>query len=289
MGMSLYDGKYYVIGGSDGKIPLNKVFRYNPTEKTWEGQADKPTATSQVRAALIGERIYVPGGRTANGQPSNILEVFDPRHNTWESKHALPTPISAYALAAYDGKLYLFGGFDGSAYSAGVYIYNPDTDTWKEGSSLPSGRGFASADPVEGKILVCGGFDGKNALTQVLIYYPTRDSGGDIPWENGPDLPQARYGMNSTSLANMVYLFGGKTNASSSNLTVELGGLVLAADQGKWTAIDQPPRAVGADGSALASGNFIHIFGGGSQNTPGTQHLVYQAIYTIAIPLTSGQ
>jgi DNA-binding CsgD family transcriptional regulator/N-acetylneuraminic acid mutarotase len=288
MGMSLYDGKYYLIGGSDGQTALNKVYRYNPADQSWEVLADKPTSTSQIRAALIGERIYVPGGRTANGKPSSILEVFDPRHNTWESKQPLPIPLSDYALASFDGKLYLFGGFDGSAYSAQVFIYNPDTDTWKKGSPLPSGRSLPTADSIEGKILVCGGFDGKSALNQVLIYFPNRDSNGETAWEAGPDLPQARYGMNSTSLANMVFLFGGQGSAALGSQN-GLAGLMLDADQARWTSIDQAPGSIGEDGSAIASGNFIHIFGGGNQNKPSDQHLVYQAIYTISIPLTQGQ
>ena len=282
MGMSQYEGHYYLIGGRDGNSTLNQVYRFSPQTRTWEALASKPTSASHIRAALLGERIYVPGGQTANGKPSPILEVYDPRHNTWESKQPLPIPLSDYALAPFDGKLYLFGGFNGSAYSADVYIYSPDTDSWKKGSPLPSGRGQASADAIEGKILVCGGTDGKQTLSQVLIYYPTRDNSAETPWEEGPALPEGRYGMSSASLANMVYLFGGQSGSGQ-----EPASLVLAADQGRWTAIDQPPGRLGGEGIALASGNFIHLFGG-NPGAPSAQHLVYQAIYTIAIPITTG-
>ena len=285
MGMSLYEGRYYLIAGSDGKSVQNKVYAYNPADKKWLSLADKPTSTSHIRAALLGERIYVPGGKTANGKPSNILEVYDPRHDRWESKQPLPKPLSDYALASFDGKLYLFGGFDGSAYSTDVYIYNPDTDAWKMGSPLPSGRSSISADAVEGKIVICGGYDGKQALSQVLIYYPNRDNNAEPAWENGPDLPQGRYGMNSTSVTNMVYLFGGMSGTPGGG---PLQSLVLVMDNDSWAEIDQASAGLGGEGSALTAGNYIHIFGG-NLDAPSDQHLVYQAIYTIAIPITTRQ
>ncbi len=284
MGMSLYEGRYYLIGGSDGQSTLSKVYRLDPTGKRWEALANKPTAASHIQAALLGERIYVPGGLTANGKPSDILEVYDPRHDTWESRQPLPVALSDYALAPFEGKLYLFGGFNGSAYSAEVYIYNPDTNAWKKGSPLPSARSLASAVALEGKIMLCGGFDGKQALKQVLNYYPNRDSDGEPAWENGPDLPQGRFAMSSASLSNLVYLFGGQSSAPGSQTAGELSGLMFSLDSGRWAALDQFPLSTAGEGAAIADGNLIHVFGG--QSAPSDQHLVYHAIYTIAIPLS---
>ena len=195
----------------------------------------------------------------------------------------MPQPGAHYALAAFEGRLYLFGGQNGSDYSRDVWIYDPADDSWKNGSPLPAPRAFLSAEVVDGKILLIGGFDGSKALDEVLIYYPTRDVAGDSPWANGPILPEGRYAMSSASIANMVYLFGGKSDPA----TPALNSLLLEPGLKKWSSIPSPVANLGYDGTAKVNGNFIHLFGGQQGDQASGQHWSFQAIYTLSFPLSN--
>jgi N-acetylneuraminic acid mutarotase len=285
MGVAVYDNNIYLIGGEseagvDGTL---KVF--NPAAHTWKGAAAKPTPVSDCQAAVIGEKIYVPGGLTPKGQPSDVLEVYNPRLNAWEKKSNLPMPLSGYAMVAQEGSLYLFGGWDGKKVSSAVLKYDPDLDRWSERRGLSSPRTGASAVAVEGKILIIGGSDGKSALKLVQAYIPDRDAEGDDPWQDLPSLPQGRYGMSAVSMASTVYLLGGQTAPGD---TGSLQPLMLQQGARSWQVFDAGGLQLGFEARAAAYGNFIHIFGGKNGGALSSTHLTYQALYTVAIPLISG-
>ncbi len=170
-----YDGDIYAIAGEGLEGVSGSVFRYVADDNRWEVLRDKPTPVRDVKAVLIGEKIYVPGGRLADGTPSDLLEIFDPRENTWEKGAALPLAISVYALADFEGQMYLFGGWDGEQALDSVYIYDPDEDAWREGTPMPTARFDAGAGEAGGKIFVIGGWDGERALTVNEVYFPERD------------------------------------------------------------------------------------------------------------------
>jgi DNA-binding CsgD family transcriptional regulator len=284
MGTIFYNNIFYLIGGNDGKTVTDEVLALDTTSKTWARLAEKPTPCAGIRAILISERVYVPGCKLANGQPSDILEVFNPRQNRWSTRKSLPIPLSDYAATSYEGQLYVFGGQTSEGYSDKVFIYNPQTDSWSEGSNLPSPRAMEAAEVYEGKILVVGGYDGSQVFTDVLSYTPTRDTPEDNPWDKGPPLPVGRYGMSSASLANMVYLFGGKGSSESA-----MPSIILQPQAKSWVEIAMPAMAMPYQGSAQTAGNFIHIFGGVLDAAPSERHLSYQAIFTISIPFTNTQ
>jgi DNA-binding CsgD family transcriptional regulator len=281
MGAAVYEGAIYVIGGETAQGVTGSTLRYRTTSGGWESLAKKPTPVSDVHAAVIGEQIYVPGGRAANGQPVSVLEVYSPRLDRWDSLTPLPVPLSGYALAAYEGRLYLFGGWDGKNYSAAVYTFDPAEKTWQTRTPLPSARAFAAAAVIESKIYVIGGFDGQNSLRATLAYFPQRDRNGDQPWDNLAPLPEGRYGMGATALAGMVYLVGGLNNAGQSS---DLSPVQYQALNDRWTAFERAPQAVGDRSELLALDTRLHVLGGKAPAGLMSNHLTYQAIYTIAVP-----
>lgn len=179
-----YDGDIYAIAGEGLEGVSGSVFRYVADANRWEVLRDKPTPVRDVKAVLIGEKIYVPGGRLADGTPTDVLEIYDPRENSWEKGSALPLAISAYALADFEGQLYLFGGWDGEQALDSVYIYDPDEDAWREGTPMPTARYDAGAGEAGGKIFVIGGWDGERALAVNEVYFPERDVNQDDPWQD---------------------------------------------------------------------------------------------------------
>ena len=204
-----YDGNIYAIAGEGPEGVSGSVFRYLTAEDRWETLSDKPTPVTDVEGVVIGEKVYIPGGTTAGGQSTTVLEIYDPRRDTWETGAPLPTPVSAYALVDFEGKLYLFGGWDGEKALDMVWIYEPGGDNWQAGAQLAGHRYDAQAVALTDRIVVLGGRDEGGALKSAWSYFPSRDGGGEDPWERFADLPEARYGFGAASIYESVYLLGG--------------------------------------------------------------------------------
>jgi DNA-binding CsgD family transcriptional regulator len=94
MAAAVYDKYLYLISGETPGGITGAVYQYTINTSTWEKKKAKPTPVADVMAVLLGEKIYVPGGRASSGQPVNLLEVFDPRHDVWETKAPLPVAVS---------------------------------------------------------------------------------------------------------------------------------------------------------------------------------------------------
>jgi len=281
MAAVVFEGAIYLAGGKTSQGVTGSSLRYRPSQGGWESLANKPTPVMEVQAVVLGERIFVPGGMSASGKPVSVLEAYSPRLNRWDTLEPLPVPLSGYALAAFEGRIYLFGGWDGTAYSAAVYSYDPAADTWQLRTALPGARAFAAAVVVESKIYVIGGYDGQQALRDQLVYFPDREQGSDQPWEQRAPLPEGRYGMSCTTLANMIYLVGGVDDAQQ---TGGLSPLVYQPLNDRWTPFDLPPEPLGNHPALLGLETRLHVLGGETPAGLLASHLTYQAIYTIAIP-----
>jgi DNA-binding CsgD family transcriptional regulator/N-acetylneuraminic acid mutarotase len=284
MGAVVYENQVYLVGGSTAAGPSSDLLAYDLNQESWSRLPDKPTAVSGVQAALIGEKIYVPGGEIAGGGLSAVLEVYDPRQNSWSDAHPLPKALSHYALCAFEGNLYLFGGWDGEQYSAEGYRYDPDRDEWQSFALKPGARAASAASVLEGRIILLGGRNARRSLDEVWYYYPSREGEGSSAWEAGPRLPAARDGLAAATLANSVYVAGGESAAGN---TGPLPSLVLNNGAGAWQSIGQPGEALGSQVALLAAGNFLHVLGGQTTDGLATEHQVYQALYTVSIPLIS--
>ena len=134
---------------------------------------------------------------------------------------------------------------------------------------------------IANKIFVLGGYDGQKALTTNTAYYPSRDLAGEDPWETLAPLPEGRYAMGVTHLANVIYLAGGITDQGTlARITIQ-----YIPPSNEWAEYDAPPIPAGAHGVLLSSGGFLHYLGGESTQGLLATHEAYQAIYTYSIPI----
>jgi len=281
MAAVVYDGQLYLFGGvvQQPEGVTASVLRLDPgspDSATWQGRAPMPAALGYIQAALIGEKIYVPGGCNAAGAPSAQLAIYDPRLDHWEAGPPLPQAECGYALAAMEGHLYLFGGWDGKTALAGTWIFDPLGEQWSRGSPMPAPASYAAAQAVEGRIFVSGGYDGAHALAANRVYYPSRDQAGEAAWEEKAPLPGGQYGMGSASLAGAIYLAGGVGEKSAAAAPLEY---LPGTDQ--WVTFEAPPETSGAFPALLALDTRLHLLGGKSS----AGHQSYQAIYTILFPV----
>ncbi len=282
MAVAAYENALYLFGGETKQGVVGSTLKYDSAARRWSKIPDKPTPSSNIQAALVSGKIFIPGGQLANGKPGNMLEIFDPRQNRWETGAALPEPLSGYALTAFEGKIYLFGGWNGSEPVDHVYVYDPADDDWAQRSDLPSARAYAGAAIAGDKIYIIGGFDGSHALPDLFAYYPQREKTGESPWEKLAPLPHARYAMSVSGLADMLYVFGGISDETSPEM---LPPVHYMPQSDQWLSFTYPPLQIGAFSGASPLESYIHIFGGKNEDDLSAAHLSYKAIYTILIPV----
>lgn len=62
--ISIFIGKLYVVGGSDGTQSLTTTEMYDPVEQMWNPGPNMTTPRSNVGVAVVGNRLYAVGGFT---------------------------------------------------------------------------------------------------------------------------------------------------------------------------------------------------------------------------------
>ena len=134
----------------------------------WTRIADAPSARNSAAGAVIGNKLYVVGGRQmvaqADGRsrPVNVatLEVYDPATDRWETRTPMPLAQGGLAAAAHDGKLYVFGGeqFVPQAKVFGEsWVYDPALDRWSALPAMATPRHGHGAAVVGKRIYLMGG------------------------------------------------------------------------------------------------------------------------------------
>ncbi|MDD1749041.1 MAG: LuxR C-terminal-related transcriptional regulator [Methanothrix sp.] len=273
-----YDDHIYAIAGESAQGVTGLAERYSPPTNSWETLAAKPVPVTDVSAAVIGGRIYVPGGQLASGQMTTTVEAYSPRDNRWQTLAPLPAPVSAYAMVAFEGQLYVFGGWDGKVYRANVYRYDPQTDTWTELTPMPTARGNAGAAAAGGRIYVIGGTGTAGPMAVNEVYSPEQETPGDSPWQTRAPLPGARPQLQAANIADNIYV---ASSAGGAGL-LAFGYLPSA---NTWQTVQPPPDAKWAGAALVALDNSLHLLGGKDSAAPLARHLSYQALYTVFIPV----
>jgi len=275
--LAVYENAIYAIGGEIPQGITGDTYRYLPEGDQWQKLTRKPHPVSDASAVLLGEKIFVPGGRLENGQPTRDVEVFNPRQNTWEIVAPLPAPRSRYGLVAFEGKLYLFGGWDGSKATNTVFEYAPEDDTWRERTPVPTARMSCGATVAGGKIFVVGGTDGQQNYTVNEVYYPQRDSTGESPWETQQPMPDALGNVVATNIADTVFVLG-ETLGGKSELYDYL------PQKNQWEKLQPGPQEILDQPGMIGFDTFIYFLGGKRDSRYSKETFVYEAVYRISLP-----
>lgn len=276
----VYESQIYVVGGETEQGLTPSLQRYDPEKNTWMQLSDKPTAVKEIAAAVLGGRIFVPGGRLASDSVTNILEIYDPRIESWEQGASMPLALSGYALVAFEGKIYVFGGWSESGISQVVYEYSPEQNQWRELPSMPTSRTFASAAVSGRKIYVFGGYDGEKALRTNEMFQPDLIQVEQSPWADAPDMPEGVHAMGAASLADIIYLVGGESDAAR-----QFPFMAFFPQVGEWQAFEISETPIGSQLALVNLGSNLIALGGQINGNPSTHALLYRAIYTVSIPV----
>lgn len=267
----------FIIGGENQTGILDSVERYDPRFETWTELSKKPTPVTDIRATVIGGKVYVPGGRLSSDSKtiSRAFERYDPRTEVWETLPDLPQPRSAYALAAVEGKLYIFGGWDGISYRTEVFEYDPDQETWSERAPMPTARAFSDAGVVEDSIFVLGGENETGPLATNEVYRPAEE--GRVPWTRRAPMPEARSRFGLAVALSTVHVIGGEPHdAAPQKYNVRTDS---------WQIFSTPPQSIGSQpGVTLLDVMIVSV--GGKVNADSYSEAMqgYQALFLVTLP-----
>ena len=275
-----YDGEIYAFAGETVDGITHTAESYDPVADQWSSLESKPIPVTDVSAAVIAGKIYVPGGLVPSGEVSDALEIYSPIEGTWQRGADLPVGISAYTLVAYEGNLYIFGGWDGSEYLNSVYQYDPELDQWNAKSPMAFRRGFAGAAVSGGKIYVVGGFDGSQGLSSMEVYIPELDGSQVEPWSSSADLPASRYDMGVAGLGNMIHVAGGEIGEGGSQAS-----LVYSPQDRIWQEFDSPTEDSILNIGLVPLETHLYRVGGEIKGDISPKSFAYQAIYTFVMPI----
>jgi DNA-binding CsgD family transcriptional regulator len=266
----------FAIGGQGPAGVSGDVLRYDIASDSWARYTAKSTPVADVSAVVIGGKIYVPGGRTADGSISPALEVYDPQSDTWDELAPMPAPRSRYGLAAVEGKLYLFGGWDGADYAADVWQYTPDTNAWAELTPMPAPRADAAAAVLDEQVFLIGGENAGGALTRNERYSPAAEGQGS-PWTVRAPLPEPRSSLAAAAAAGRIFAFGGPR-----------GALAYNSARDSWEPVELPAELELSDLRAqfLGDGRIYLVGGSGPQGLSAGAY-EYLALFVVTIPVTS--
>ncbi|PIE80762.1 MAG: hypothetical protein CSA11_06840 [Chloroflexi bacterium] len=273
----------YHIGGETESGVTDLVNRFDTATRTWHEMTAKQTAVSDTSAAVLFGEIYVPGGLTAEGVPTNIVEAYSPVNNAWRPIASLPKAISG-GLALSDGSyLYMAGGWDGTHYLDDLYLYDANNDSWRPLSNLPHPLASAAGGIVAGQLYILGGTDGESSLDNCFIYNIDEDS-----WQDCPSMLAPRSGAGTAVILNKLYVLGGD-DVIGSDLPF---GEFYDPSSKTWQVVNLPMLKTPTTWKNLGAANVetkIYVLGGQLDGKLSDANYAYSPlVYQTFIPAAAG-
>lgn len=128
-----HNDKLYVFGGTNGMEWFNDMWRFDPITRTWtmlKCSGFVPQPREGHSAALVGDVIYVFGGRDVDGNDLGDLSAFKistARWFTFQNMGPGPSPRSGHALCSVGKRIYVVGGEGASTRGDEQHAYILDT------------------------------------------------------------------------------------------------------------------------------------------------------------------
>lgn len=217
-------GKVYSLGGQTDDGDTSRTLVYDPALDSWEELAPMPTARGAGAGAIIGDSIYVVGGRPPSA--GNAFEVYDVGTDTWTELPDLPQQFpdrNHLAAAAIHGKIYVAGGRYNSGSFTGpltdsLDVYDPAQMSWSSGAPMLRPRGGVNGIAANGCFFVWGGEgsgigEPNDVFPDMDVYDPVNDR-----WTALPPLPTPVHGVTGAAfLEGLIYIPGGGTQSGGTS------------------------------------------------------------------------
>lgn len=214
--LALFPPAIYAVGGcGDGERgPLPSVERLDPDRPTVIPLAPGPTppprqlqAPRAVCAAVaLAGRLFVLGGRGADGEALGTVEVLEPGETGgWRHGPALRRARGWVSATAARGALVALGGEGDDTTLDAAEELRPGNHSWEPLPSMRHARWAASAAAIDGEVFVVGGH-GADGTTLDSLECLRRDSPS---WCLLPGLRRPRAAHAACALKGRLYVVGG--------------------------------------------------------------------------------
>lgn len=134
----------FVIGSACALIACSGSSDSSTRPGAWSARAALPTPRQEMPSALLGGRIYTPGGIDADRSAEVRMDVYDPATDRWTPAPPLPEARHHFGIAVAGGKLYVIGGYQPGplpwAPSDAVFEFDPATQAWTRKAPMPAPR-----------------------------------------------------------------------------------------------------------------------------------------------------
>ncbi len=167
-GVAVRNGKFYIVCGSTGGHGAQSIRRtwfdeYDPSTNTWTQLPDAPRARDHFHTAIVGNKLYVAGGRDGNiGDNIAEVDVYDFDSGQWSTLPSntgdIPTTRSGTATVAVGQFVVVIGGESNQTLANDeVEALNTATNSWVTLPPLNIGRHGTQAFLHQDKIYIAAG------------------------------------------------------------------------------------------------------------------------------------
>ncbi len=278
---AVYKNYIYVLGGttSGGGAPTS-TSRYaqissDGTIGSWTNTTPLPASSTNHRIIASGDRIYLIGGRTANGTAQTTARATsinsDGTLGLWGlSSQPLPSGLKLHAAAVYRGIIYILGGTDIAENATSTVISSQigsdgTFGSWSNQTVLPTPINLNpdSAAVNNDYLYVLG----DTTSTSTKVYYAPISSTGTLgSWVTAVGVPGNSNFFDRSMVAknNYLYVSGGveiigETEVSTSSVfyaPINSNGSVS-----NWFSTTVLPVGVGSHASLVNNG-YLYVVGG---------------------------
>lgn len=171
-GTVVYENKIvFVCGIRDGHYDgtVSWMDEFDPETRQWRILPDAPHARDHFNAVVIGDKLYLAGGRITSAKTQQIatltvpeIDVYDFKKETWETLPAsmdLPTLRAGCTAIKFKSKLIVIGGESVKQKESHheVEAFNTKSGKWTKLPALVTGRHDTGALTYKNKIYIVAG------------------------------------------------------------------------------------------------------------------------------------
>ena len=161
-----------LIGGDNGGVVRGDCWLLDLVNNKWTQMPSLANARCSHRSVLLGDYVYVVGGKGVSGKAIASVERFDLKQHQWSSLPDMPQPVHNPSAASYDHRVYVFGGrsADNKMLSC-TQAFDTVSGKWLMLAATPEVCNIGSAVTLCRSIYLMGGFN-----QSCLRYDPAMDS-----------------------------------------------------------------------------------------------------------------
>jgi hypothetical protein len=220
----LYQNKIYCMGGITGDVNSPEITGitevYDPNTDTWESKSSMPTPRADLSANIVGDAVYLIGGKQQIGidpffQEVNINELYFPENDTWINRSPMFIPVFGYSSVVVEENIYIFGGarqFDEGGSSTPIrsnQMYDPRIDAWRNLAIMPNPKSHAASGVTKGEtapVLVysIGGID-QAGISDTNYAYNIETNN----WTEASPIPTPRANLDVVEVNDVFFAIGG--------------------------------------------------------------------------------